>query len=495
MTGLAGKGIAAAKWSAVLTVARFMLQLVAQVFLARLLGPDNYGIFGMGLIVFLLSTFLTEFGFGMYLLQRPTVRDEDIRFVFSWQILIGAIASLVIFLSAPWVAAYFQDARVVPVLQWMSLGALLNAAGALATVLLYRDLNFRAIGLIELGSYFLGFLCVGTTLALYGFGVTTLVAAWLTQALTKLVALKLIRPHVWRPLFRHPDSALIFSTGRKVFSTQLLTWVLSNLDRVIIGRLLSAHAVGVYNIGFNLASTAGSLFLNALAPAFLSSGARVDQDTARLGPVYLQVLASIWIFITPAFVMLAFLSNDIVLILYGDEWGAAGLVLCALFATAPALLTLGLSTPILWNTGRGQDETWLQIPIVLLAVPALILAARHGIATVAWTVGGISVLRAFVVSTAACRLVGLTLRQVLPQLLRGAGLCVLVVVAAIASESLASMAGSRLASISLTCVLPVVLVVALSILRPAVLGDAATAMALRIMPRLARWLPVRETAG
>src|SRR5690349_9329970 len=74
------------KWSALTTAGRFALQLVAQIVLARLLGPDNYGVYGIGMVVLTFSTFLSGNAFSYILMLRPTVDDDDVRFAFGWQV-------------------------------------------------------------------------------------------------------------------------------------------------------------------------------------------------------------------------------------------------------------------------------------------------------------------------------------------------------------------------------------------------------------------------
>jgi lipopolysaccharide exporter len=56
---LASRAEKAVKWSAVTTAARFVLQLGAQVALARVLGPGNYGIYGIGIAVLTFAAFLS----------------------------------------------------------------------------------------------------------------------------------------------------------------------------------------------------------------------------------------------------------------------------------------------------------------------------------------------------------------------------------------------------------------------------------------------------
>lgn len=85
MTSIGNASVKAVKWSALTTVGRFALQLIAQSVLARILGPENYGLFGIGMVVYTFGNFFSSFGFGRNLLQKQEISDSDIRFAFTWQ--------------------------------------------------------------------------------------------------------------------------------------------------------------------------------------------------------------------------------------------------------------------------------------------------------------------------------------------------------------------------------------------------------------------------
>jgi lipopolysaccharide exporter len=161
MGGLGRSAVAAVKWSAAATVGRFALQLLAQVVLARTLGPDIFGVFAIGMVVLTFANFVSGFGFSWSLLQRITLNEDDIRFAWTWQLIMGVVTMLGLYLLAPALADYFREPRAQPVIEWLSLACLLSAATAPATYLLQRDLNFRAVGLIQVGSYAAGYLVVG----------------------------------------------------------------------------------------------------------------------------------------------------------------------------------------------------------------------------------------------------------------------------------------------------------------------------------------------
>lgn len=465
-------------------LARFFLQLCAQVILARTLGPEIFGLFAIGMVVLTFAGFMTGFGFSWSLLQRATVQNEDIRFAWTWQVLVGLLTMASVYGLAPWLAAYFREPRSQFVIQWLALTCVLTAASGPSTYLLQRDLNFRAIGLIQVGSYGAGYLLVGIPMALLGWGTASLVASWLVQASVTLLASYALKPHPLRPLFWYAGAATAISTGRAVFVTNIVNWFLNNMDRVLIGRLLNTHALGLYNVAYNMAAMPNSLLLGSLQPAFLAAGARLQDQLPRLGRAYVQMLATVLVLILPAFVFLALISEDLIRLLYGPAWQEAGWVLQILFVGMPAYVVWGLSTPVLWNTGRQHFEFALQLPLVLVGAAGFYAFAGKGLRSAAGVAVALLVLRALVMSLAAMRALQLRWSSLLPDAGRSLlliGLCVLGVWAGHnATTGFDNVGLSLLVSVLLT-----LCAVAVAIWwRPYLLGTPTIEMVLRFIPQL-----------
>ncbi len=143
---LAGRAQRAMAWSALTTAARFVLQLGAQVALARLLGPGPYGVYGLGIAVLTFATFLAGTGFSYSLLLREHMTPADIRLAFTWQLLAGGGCALAMVLAAPRLAGFFGEPNLAPMLQWLALACLLTAASGTAVCLLQRELTSAAWG-------------------------------------------------------------------------------------------------------------------------------------------------------------------------------------------------------------------------------------------------------------------------------------------------------------------------------------------------------------
>lgn len=490
MSKLAEAGVRAIKWNTVTTVARFALQLAAQIVLARLLGPDNYGVFGLGMVVLTFSTFLSNFGLGQSLLHSAEVSEEDIRFAFTWQVIAGLSAMALVWFAAPLIAEFFREPRAEGVIRWLALTCLMSAASAPAGNLVQRGLNFKALGLAQVTSYAVGYLLVGVPMALLGHGYAALVAAWLTQVGLVAIASYALHPHSLRPLLRHPRMGAAINVGGIVFITNLVNWVLSNLDRIVVGRLLNAQAVGVYTAGYNLATMPNSLLLGSLQPTLMAVGARMQGETARLRNGYEQILAVVWVIVLPVFMALAMGAPEIVAILYGPRWAEVPRVLSLLFLAMPALITLGLSTPILWSSGRRAQEALLQLPLIALALAAYWAMNRFAgpdVQTAALVTVGVIVLRMVVVMVAAARAVSLPLRALAPLWARGLSFGMLAV-AGIAMARTFAPHSHPLLVLALGWGPAAMLAIGLVLRWPQTLGAPAARMVLRFVPGLGRWL-------
>jgi O-antigen/teichoic acid export membrane protein len=201
------------------------------------------------------------------------------------------------------------------------------------------------------------------------------------------------------------------------------------------------------------------------------------------------MLATLLVVAVPVFAVSALLAGDLVQILYGTQWRAAGPVLAWLLAFMPALAIWGISTPVLWNTGRRQHEWALQLPLIALGAIAIWTVAPWGIEAAASAAALLLLARALVLVGAALSALDLTWWELTPQAWRSWWLTSAAVGLSWAAQS--PLEGSapwlRLAAGALA---PATVLALLLYARPAwlarCLGPQAWSMVLRFAPRLHR---------
>jgi lipopolysaccharide exporter len=422
---LSQRSISAALWGASGSAVQLTLQLGIQVILARLLGPEQYGLFAMAAVVILLSSFFTiSLAYG--LIQKRTVTDEDVRFVNFWQLSVGAAIAIAVFLLADPAAGFFNEPRVAPLIRAMSIVCLLQAAAGPSANLLNRDLDFKSIYLAGIASYAVGYGVVGIPLALSGYGVNALVMAFITQTLLNLALLYGCKRHVLGFVIWHRDAHALWSYGFTVFATNINNWVMVHLSRVVVGRMFPSAAMGLFALSYNLVLQLAGAVMGTVQPPLFSASSRVQDDVARLRTVFLKMLAAATLLAAPIFVGMAVVPETIMLALYGQEWVESAPLLRPFTLAMPFFLATAIGTPMLWTSGRTTQEFRFQLPIALALAVAAYVAAQHSLAAVAWAVLGIFVLRFIVITTAACIALDVRVRDIATAFRAGVAVTVLV---------------------------------------------------------------------
>lgn len=399
-------------WGGGGTLLRIVMQFGAQVVLARILGPEQYGLFAIGAIVVGFSSFFSDIGLAYGLIQKKEIAAKDIRFVFTWQIILGATVSASVAWAAHSIALFFGDARSADVVQALAGVCLLNALAAPSLNLLKRNLDFKRIQLSQISGFISGYVLVGIPLAGFGAEVWALIAAWFVQALVVFVLLYRATRHPLQPLVWYDDARALSGYGGTVFITNIVNWFINNIDRVIVGRVFSSQQIGLYATSYNMLYTPTTSLLGVIQPVFFSASARVADQQHKIDAAYRALLGAVSIFIFPAFTSLAAVSDTFILALYGPKWADAIALLRPFAIAMPLFLVWGFTTPLLWSAGYASREFRSQLPVAVVWAAACWWAARYSTEAVAWTVLVLFALRCVVIIGSAVRVLHLDLRLV-----------------------------------------------------------------------------------
>lgn len=386
---------------------RVALQLLTQISLARILGPEQYGLFAIGAIVVSFSNFLSDIGIAYGLIQKPEVSTDDIRFVFTWQVLIGTATTVAMVFSANWIALFFGDGRSADVVRYLAVICLFNALAAPSLNLLKRNLDFRRIQIAQITSYIVGYVIVGIPLAMFGAQVWALVFAWVIQVGLMAALLYAATRHSIHPLIWCDGARKQLAYGATVLATNIGNWLINNIDRVIVGRVFSSREIGLYATPYNMLYNPTTALLGVIQPVFFSSSARMSEHPEKVAAAYRALIGAICIFILPVFAGVAAVAETFVLVMYGADWKQSAEVFQPLALVMPIFLVWGLSTPMLWTAGHTSREFRSQLPLALLWIAVSWWAAQISLAAVAWATFVLFVLRCAVILASVIRLLKL----------------------------------------------------------------------------------------
>lgn len=380
-----GSGWLALKWNYIGNILRSLCQFAIGILLARMLGPEPFGIVAIAWIVLGFANLVADLGFGAALVQRDALAPSDVQFIFTCQMAFALLLTLIGVGSAAAIAAGFHKPEATLVIQAMFLLFVFQAVGQTAAAMLRRALNFKTLQQITIASYLAGYLCVGIPAAYAGLGVWSLVAAQAVQVLLNAFLLIRVTRVPLRLRFK-PHDPTIVRFGLKVTAANLSSWAISNLDVVLIGRAFGAVDLGLYNRVLNLVNMPMSIITTGFQGVLFAACARAQRDREAIKRIYLETNAAVAFLCFPLFLTAALLPETLVLALYGPLWSAAVPVVTPLALAVLVNALLAIKGPILMAGDRVHVELRNQVFTVLMFVPALLVAIRYSLAAVAWAV-------------------------------------------------------------------------------------------------------------
>src|SRR4030066_667761 len=132
-------------WSFFERIGHQGIQFIIGIILARLLLPEQFGLIAMLTIFMAVAQTFVVSGFGSALIQKQDANHLDECSIFFFNILVGFLAAGILFLSAPWIAAFYQAPLLTSLTRVLSLNMIINAFGAIQSTLIVKRIDFKVL--------------------------------------------------------------------------------------------------------------------------------------------------------------------------------------------------------------------------------------------------------------------------------------------------------------------------------------------------------------
>lgn len=403
-------GWQALKWNYLGNIMRSLSQFVIGILLARLLGPEPFGIVAVAWMILGIGNLFADLGFGAALVQRENLSPLDLRFIFTCQMVFASCLTAFGIFSAEYVASYFHKPEATLVIQVMFFLFMFQSLGQTAASVLRRSLNFKTLQQITVMSYLVGYLFIGIPAAYLGLGVWSLVAAQLVQSLLNSILLIRATSVPLTPYF-HRGSPDIVKFGLKVTAANLSSWSISNLDTVFIGRAFGVVDLGLYSRATNLLNMPMNIIATGFQGVLFAACSRTQDDPQKIKRIYLETNAAVAIICFPIFLTAALVPETIILGIYGAKWQASVPIILPLSLAVLVNALLAIKGPILMAGNRVGVELKNQIYTILLFVPILFITIQYSLVTVAWAVFATYTIRWLLLTFETLRFTGATVGE------------------------------------------------------------------------------------
>lgn len=377
--GIGARARRSSIWSVVDIGGSQGLRLVSNLILTRILFPEAFGLMALVSVVVAGLSLLSDTGVRPSIVQNARGDDPDfLNTAWTVQVIRGVILWLIMLAIAMPVAALYDEPQLAQILPVAGLALLIEGLQPTAVYTVNRHLALGRFIRIKLIAQAIG-LVILTALAWTLQSVWALVIGNLVTSLLATIAYHAFLPGMKNRFRLEADAAKqIFQFGKWIFLSTIAGFLVNQGDRAILGLYVSLETLGVYNIGYFLASipllVSMALQQTVMTPLYrlkppkesASNRAAVFR-ARRLIAVVMLAIAS----------LLGFIGPSLVELLYDPRYTSAGPIITLFSVSVVPFLTLGTIGPALIGAGDSRamflvagTTALLQTGLLLIGIQA-----------------------------------------------------------------------------------------------------------------------------
>ncbi len=368
-------------WSFIDAAGNRIVQFVISVILARLLAPEQFGLIGMLMIFIAIAQAFLDSGFGLALIQKKDMTQADTSSVFYFNIVIGVALAGLLYLAAPWIAAFYEQPDLSPLTRTLSLVLVINSFAVVQTAMLTRNVAFKLQAKVSLVSAICSG-CVGIVLAYRGYGVWSLVAQQIGRAIANVTLLWVLNR--WRPGLAFSFKALrqMFTFGSRMLASTLLNVVFNDIYYVLIGKMFSAADLGYYGRAARLEELPSMTLTTVVTRVTIPVFSSIQDDNARLKRGLQRALGILTFLNAPMMMLLGVTAPALVKVLLTDKWLPCVPYLQLLCIQGVLYPLHGMNLSVLM--AKGRSDLFLRLEMIKrgLTLCNVIVSWRWGITAI-----------------------------------------------------------------------------------------------------------------
>ncbi|KJR97813.1 MAG: hypothetical protein VR65_22590 [Desulfobulbaceae bacterium BRH_c16a] len=345
--------------------------VLATIILARLLSPAEFGLVAVGMLSVSLLKVFTEVGILQALIKESS--ENTSKFLdTAWTVeaLRGTVIFLLVFYSAPWIAAFFNAMEAVGVIRALAVVPFLHGLTSIRIIYLQKELNFRKQFFYEVSAS-LAPVLVSIPLAFLLKNVWAIVIGTISAEIVRLIVSYCLMPYIPRIRFDFSHFLRLFRFGKWIFLGSIISYFAMELDTFYAARLLDTKTLGIYVLAFGLTNTPVIEVAKSLGKVFFPAFAKISHDPARVRSAFIKSTSVLYLLIVPISISVYMVSEDFVIVFLGEEWFE---MISVMQVLALAALTRGLGVPTgsLFN-GLGKPKLSFYNNLIRLIALAVFL--------------------------------------------------------------------------------------------------------------------------
>ena len=329
------------------------LSLVNVLVIARILGPERYGIVTIVLGIFYFFTPTLKLGLHVYLVRKPELLKNDSEQIVAFYNTVGVAIIALLWCAAPLVGWWTGKTEVTQGLQVVLPVLWLDQVGRISITMLERDLRFAQVGVIEAVAQIANYL-LSVILVLTGWGYWGPIFGTVARYIVQASLAYFFYPVTWRWRWHWQSLKPALHYGLSYSSSDWLLNLKNLRVPLLVSRLLGVEAAGLISIAIRLAEQLAILQM-VVRRMSISVMAKLIDDPEKTRNAISQGMAYQALLIGPVCAVFSCISAWIIPIMFSNQWLISAKIFpfIALGTMVGAIFELHAST--LYATGKNYE--------------------------------------------------------------------------------------------------------------------------------------------
>lgn len=322
MASLKEKTVKGVFWSSVDRFSSQGIQFIFSILIARLLLPSDYGTVAMLNIFLAISQTFIDSGFGTALIRKIDRTEEDFSTVFYFNIAAALAFYGILWFTAPYIADFYDIPLLKDITRVVALTLVFGSFSGIQSAKLSIAIDFRSRAIISI-TVTLVTGALGLWMAYSGYGVWALVMQSVVSSLLRTILLwAFVR---WMPklVFSWKSFKELFSFGSKLLASGLLDTAYNNIYTLVIGKVFSSSALGVYSRADSLAQYPSSNITSVLQGVTFPVLSSIQNEPGRLASAYKKFIRLSAFVVFPLMIGLSAVADPLIRLVLTDKWEGA----------------------------------------------------------------------------------------------------------------------------------------------------------------------------
>lgn len=334
-----------------------LINLGGAIILARILGPEDFGVYALCFAVFLFFQSFLDFGLTPIYLKYPTVNKIVDSSFLSINVFFGVLVAMILLLVSPLMVHYFDLTLLNTLFPIMALSAICMSGSNQPFSQLLRNKKFYSTESISIGSAAVS-LIISICLAHSGWGAIALAIKHFSYSFTRLFS-ALVLSRAKYQLISIKDILVIkpyIIQAYHLVISRLITGVSGNIEKLFVGKIFGEFTLGHYERGLFVVDKPNT-FRNALTTPAMTYLSTMTGE--RLRHAYKILSLFILNFIGIPCLCFHLFGQDITALILGDQWIYAGSYVVWLAFLGLSLIFKGLINIMYINDLKTKELTRL----------------------------------------------------------------------------------------------------------------------------------------